>query len=95
MTNEHWSERAYCRIVKGIDFFSDDLNAIQRAKKVCERCDVAAECLKQSIRADEIYGVWGGLSQRERRKYHRLFENKMEINQAKEIVVKHGNKVLG
>jgi WhiB family redox-sensing transcriptional regulator len=95
MTNNHWSERANCRLIKGIDFFSDDLGAIQRAKKVCERCDVAAECLKQSIKADEIYGVWGGLSQRERRKYHRLFENKMEISQAKEIVVKHGNKVLG
>ena len=95
MTNEHWSERANCRIVKGIDFFAEDINAIQRAKKVCERCPVAAECLNQSIKADEIYGVWGGLSQRERRKYHRLYENHIDISEAKEIVVKHGNKILG
>lgn len=95
MTNEHWSEKANCRQIKGIDFFADDINLIQRAKKVCERCLVAAECLKQSIKAEEIYGVWGGLSQRERRKYHRLYDDKMEINQAKEIVIKHGNKILG
>ena len=47
MTNEHWSQRANCRIVKGIDFFAEDINTIQRAKKVCERCPVAAECLNQ------------------------------------------------
>ena len=64
MMNEHWSERANCRIVKGIDFFAEDINAIQRAKKVCERCPVAAECLNQSIRADEIYGVWGAFTKR-------------------------------
>jgi WhiB family redox-sensing transcriptional regulator len=94
MVSEHWSERAYCRTIKGIDFYADDALAIIRAKKVCEKCQVAPECLSQSIRADEIYGIWGGLSQRERRKYHRLYEKNIEINQAKEIVIKHGNKII-
>lgn len=94
MVSEHWTERAYCRKITGIDFYSDDIPAIIRAKKVCERCEVAPECLSQSIKADEIYGIWGGLSQRERRKYHRLYGKKLELNQAKEIVIKHGNKIV-
>lgn len=91
--SEHWTERAFCRNIEGIDFYSDDSSVIIKAKKVCGKCQVAPECLSQSIKAEEIYGIWGGLSQRERRKYHRLYNKKIEINQAKEIITKHGNKL--
>jgi WhiB family redox-sensing transcriptional regulator len=38
-----------------------------RAKSVCATCPVIGPCLQHAIRADERYGVWGGLTQDERR----------------------------
>ena len=38
------------------------------AKKVCVGCEVRAECLEYALANDERFGIWGGLSERERRK---------------------------
>lgn len=92
--NEFWAEKANCRKIKGVDFFSDDLSGIRKAKTLCSKCEVAAECLKQSIEFEEIYGVWGGLSQRERRKYHKLYKKGIDYSTAKEIVILYGNKSI-
>ena len=40
----------------------------REAKKVCVGCDVRAECLEYALAHDERFGIWGGLSERERRK---------------------------
>ena len=40
----------------------------KEAKKVCQRCPVREPCLDYAMAAGERYGVWGGLSERERRK---------------------------
>ena len=90
--NEFWTEKALCKKIKGIDFFSDDLPAIKKAKTLCSKCEVAAECFRQAIEFEEVYGVWGGLSQRERRKYHKLYKKGIDYGTAKEIVVLYGNK---
>lgn len=37
-----------------------------RAKAVCATCPVRAECLAHALETDERYGVWGGLTDRER-----------------------------
>ena len=41
------------------------------AKKVCVSCDVRGECLEYALEKDERFGIWGGLSERERRKLKR------------------------
>lgn len=38
------------------------------AKKVCLGCEVRAECLEYALGHDERFGIWGGLSERERRR---------------------------
>ena len=38
------------------------------AKRVCGRCTVAAECLSGAMRHGEGWGIWGGLSEHERRR---------------------------
>ena len=38
------------------------------AKKVCTGCEVRAECLEYALAHDERFGIWGGLSERERRR---------------------------
>lgn len=37
----------------------------ERAKRVCRRCPVIAECREQALRLDSVTGVWGGLSEQE------------------------------
>ena len=39
----------------------------RRAKAVCASCPVRVECLEHAIAVDERYGIWGGLTQDERR----------------------------
>lgn len=39
----------------------------QEAKEVCARCPVRTECLGHALRVQEPYGVWGGLTEDERR----------------------------
>lgn len=64
-----WSERAACRGSDPDVFYpSDGAKVVEsRAKKVCARCPVRAECLEHALRTEEPYGVWGGLNEVERR----------------------------
>lgn len=41
-------------------FFSDDEFDIARAKAICSKCGLAAECLSGALERAEPYGVWGG-----------------------------------
>ena len=43
----------------------------REAKRICTRCEVRAECLEYALGSDERFGIWGGLSERERRKLKR------------------------
>lgn len=65
-----WEEQALCR---GIDdqevFFPEHGNrSPARAKAICRRCPVRAACLDTALLNDEIFGIWGGLTDRERRR---------------------------
>ncbi len=70
----NWRKRAACRDVDPELFFpvgtsGPALLQVEQAKAVCARCpyDVRAECLSQALRTGEQFGVWGGLSESERR----------------------------
>lgn len=41
-------------------FFSEELHDIARAKAICAKCPVKAECLDLALRNEEPWGVWGG-----------------------------------
>ena len=41
-------------------FFSDDLVDIGRAKAICAKCPLQANCLRDAIVREEPWGVWGG-----------------------------------
>jgi WhiB family redox-sensing transcriptional regulator len=40
---------------------------IEAAKAVCRQCDVSQECLQYAIDSNQEYGIWGGLTEEERR----------------------------
>jgi len=52
-------------------FYSDHPSQIARAKAVCGRCPVRAACLARALADDEAFGVFGGLTTRERRALRR------------------------
>jgi WhiB family redox-sensing transcriptional regulator len=47
------------------------LTQIERAKAVCRRCDVTAQCLEWALETNQDAGIWGGLSEDERRTLRR------------------------
>jgi len=52
-------------------FFPEKGGSTREAKRVCLSCDVRAECLEYALAHDERFGIWGGLSERERRRLKR------------------------
>lgn len=62
-----WRGRALCAQVDPDIFFPDKGESPAPAKRVCASCEVRAECLQDALDRGERFGVWGGLSQRERR----------------------------
>ena len=63
-----WQERSLCAQTDPEAFFPEKGGSTREAKKVCVGCDVRSECLEYALANDERFGIWGGLSERERRK---------------------------
>ena len=63
-----WKDRALCAETDPEAFFPEKGGSTREAKKVCVSCDVRAECLDFALGNDERFGIWGGLSERERRR---------------------------
>ncbi len=66
-----WQERALCAQTDPEAFFPEKGGSTREAKKVCSGCEVRGECLEYALANDERFGIWGGLSERERRKLKR------------------------
>ena len=66
-----WQERALCAQTDPEAFFPEKGGSTREAKKVCTGCDVRGDCLEYALEHDERFGIWGGLSERERRKLKR------------------------
>lgn len=67
-----WRHRAACRDEDPELFFpigttGPALRQVEEAKSVCLRCSVMAECRAWSFETNQEAGVWGGLSEDERR----------------------------
>ncbi len=67
-----WRHRAACREEDPELFFpigttGPALLQIEEAKTVCRRCDVREQCLQFALETGQDAGVWGGLSEDERR----------------------------
>jgi WhiB family redox-sensing transcriptional regulator len=67
-----WRGYAACRDVDPELFFpigntGPALLQIEEAKQVCRRCKVVQECLQWALDSGQDSGVWGGLSEDERR----------------------------
>ena len=66
-----WQERALCAQTDPEAFFPEKGGSTREAKRVCSGCAVRSECLEYALANDERFGIWGGLSERERRRLRR------------------------
>ena len=66
-----WQDRALCGQVDPEIFFVDKGGSTRDAKRVCQGCEVRDACLEYALANDERFGIWGGLSERERRRLKR------------------------
>jgi WhiB family redox-sensing transcriptional regulator len=70
-TTDQWQDRALCAQTDPEAFFPEKGGSTREAKKICLGCEVRNECLEYALAHDERFGIWGGLSERERRRLKR------------------------
>ena len=66
-----WQSRANCMGVDPDLFFPERGASTREAKEVCRGCVVQDDCLEYALTNGEKFGIWGGLSERERRRLRR------------------------
>jgi WhiB family transcriptional regulator, redox-sensing transcriptional regulator len=71
--DDQWQERALCAQTDPEAFFPEKGGSTREAKRICLGCEVKDACLDYALANDERFGIWGGLSERERRRLKRGF----------------------
>ncbi len=66
-----WQDFANCRGADPDLFFPERGASTRTAKQICRECTVLAQCLEFAIVSSEKFGIWGAMSERERRKIRR------------------------
>ena len=63
-----WMSRGKCRDLSPSIFFPSDGLGVQVAQEICAQCPVSTMCLEYALAERVDHGVWGGASERERRR---------------------------
>ncbi|HVL97936.1 MAG TPA: WhiB family transcriptional regulator [Egibacteraceae bacterium] len=71
MPDRSWQERAACRERDAEVFFCVEPQAVEFALSVCATCAVREPCLAQAMATREVFGVWGGTTETQRRRIFR------------------------
>ncbi len=71
MLDTSWQEFANCLGVDPDLFFPERGASTREAKEVCRGCVVRPDCLEFALANGEKFGIWGGMSERERRRIRR------------------------
>lgn len=84
----HFAGDAACAEIGGDEWFPEKGGSTRGAKKVCAGCEVRAQCLEWALDNGEAFGIWGGLSERQRRTMAQGRERKAPTPQP----IKHGTE---
>jgi WhiB family transcriptional regulator, redox-sensing transcriptional regulator len=71
-----WQSRAACREANLEIFYSGEAEDTRAAVRVCRTCPVRRPCFEAALTRGETFGVWGGTTERERRRLIRARENR-------------------
>ena len=82
--NNTWMADGACRTEEPAQFFPDGstggwLPVIDHAKKICAICPVLATCRTWALETRQTYGIWGGLTEQERRRVHNRLANNRDM----------------
>lgn len=66
--DDNWMLDALCRADSPARYFPSDGVGVEVAKRTCQRCPVRVQCLEYALVRRIDHGVWGGCSERERRR---------------------------
>ena len=66
-----WQADSLCAQTDPEAFFPEKGGSTREAKRICIGCEVKGECLEYALGSDERFGIWGCLSERERRRLKR------------------------
>ena len=72
-----WMALGLCRMYAPSTFFPSDGVGVDKARKICAGCPVKSECLEHALEHRIEHGVWGGCSERERR---RILKRRRDLN---------------
>ncbi|HVF52249.1 MAG TPA: WhiB family transcriptional regulator [Actinomycetota bacterium] len=68
-----WQEEAACNAYENVVFFGEEGESElekqareHRAKSICHRCPVIEPCLEFAMETNQKYGIWGGMTDKER-----------------------------
>lgn len=67
-----WQEKAACLDTPSVDFYPKRGASTKEAKEVCANCEARDECLENALARGDKFGIWGGLSERQRRVVRRV-----------------------
>lgn len=76
---ERWMEHASCADFPREVFFPTDGGGVVRAQKICATCPVAKPCLEYALTHRVEHGVWGGCSERKRRRILSARKRKLTV----------------
>lgn len=95
MTDQDWVSLGACKHEDSALFFPGRGGECDKARAICETCPVRAECLDYALKNCIQHGIWGGKSERERRKLR--MQRRREVNSPSNLgpryfapVAKHG-----
>lgn len=71
MTDRGWMQDSHCLGLDPDLFFPERGASTKEAKAVCRGCPVREDCLEYALANTEKFGIWGGMSERERRRIRR------------------------
>jgi WhiB family transcriptional regulator, redox-sensing transcriptional regulator len=77
-----WAHDARCRNAPAEIFFPTRGESLDPARAICAHCPVIAECRDYAIEISELHGVWGGLSENERRRERKARQAALQARRA-------------
>ncbi|WP_442790975.1 WhiB family transcriptional regulator [Nocardia sp. NBC_01327] len=66
---QSWREQALCAQTDPDAFFPEVGGSGRTGKRICEGCEVRKQCLDYALAHDQRFGIWGGMTDAERRRY--------------------------
>jgi WhiB family redox-sensing transcriptional regulator len=77
-----WQAMARCVEADPEIFFPERGGSSKAARAVCSECTVRQECLLYALANREQFGIWGGTSERERRRLRRMAPSRTRVSAA-------------